>query len=236
MAWCADGIQAVLFTTPGLQHPDALKVWNWLFDGESPDNFQRGQPGPNQISNASAVRGLYNIVATSQFGRITISAHASEAPGDGPPQIKDYEAALDEVAKLTRNVVDRIESNRLGLTLNMSQLTEAEGINEQMEKLTGGIKFPPSSTDLVYQFNQKTQLDFPKSVEINRICTWLTGAHQYFTMPTFGGVPTASNMPFIAFNIDINTAGTGHFTGAIADSIMNALAVEAKTAARKGRL
>ena len=92
MDFHADSVQGVLFLLPGHAQDDALKLWNHLFPGDSPDGFQRATVSPMLSSSASGVRDGFQTNINAQVGRVDIvltQPPIGISPQSGPPRIED---------------------------------------------------------------------------------------------------------------------------------------------------
>lgn len=216
MSWRTESIQAVAFVTPGVAQPDALKIWQTLFENDSPDSFQRPVGGPAAQSNAMGVRENFNVGIMSQLGRITVNLAGSQAsPSQGPPNLPDAGLASKKAAEFLVRVCSLGPVYRVGLAAGMTAQVSAAEAPKFISEMTGSVNFPNGSIDCIYQFNVRRPFESVGDFTMNRVRTWAMGEQQLLTINTNPGSPQATqvfspvkieSIQIVNCRIDINSA------------------------------
>ncbi len=206
----SDSLNAVLFVQPSLgQQPDAADVWPMLFDGEKPDAFQRTPGMPLPVTTASGQRDGANVQITAQVGRIDLVWTRSPIDETGRPgQFADISGAINIAASALGRLTDGIEPARLGLAINTSSKIGNADPAAALSSLLERVYFPPTASDAIYRVNLQRDLPGMEEAKLNRLSTWLTGAHQMFSLNPGTPFPVVmETISYMAHNVDVNTIG-----------------------------
>jgi len=232
----ADSVHGVLFVAPGQQQDEALKLWDFLFPGHSPDGFQRNTSSPSLASTASGERNGYQVGLTAQVGRIDITINKQQNTFDanaGPPRIANVADALNQLVGLMKKVVGRVNVHRIGIILDLSKTVARGTENAELMHLLAGFPFPDNASDISVQFNSRVLLEGVANTEINRLCTWASGQFHFIPnapVPSHALVPT----PFVNVKIDINTIPTLRLAASDAELVLDAMLAESRALYAEG--
>ncbi|MGY4281491.1 hypothetical protein ACVWXO_000711 [Bradyrhizobium sp. LM2.7] len=202
MDWKGDQLQAAFFLRRGTQLT-AAEVWKDVFGGSS-DSFQR-DPATG-VSNASGARQGRQLGVVCQLGRVDISClPAPLGTQEEFPQIENVSDALKELCEYSAKFAAGVALARTALVATLStQVANSEEGIKRLRDLTG-VNFPVGTIDPVYQFNVRTPIG-PKSIEVNRLCTWSAGEAQLLTVAAGGGSPiVVVARQFASLKVDVNT-------------------------------
>ncbi len=206
----ADNVQGVLFLTPGQAQDDAIKLWESLFPGDSPDAFQRANTSPSSIlvSTASGERSGHQVVVTANVGRIDITLYPPQATigSPVPARIADVAGAAKHLASMLKLFTERLEVLRIALVLDLSKTVSPGGESAALLELLPEFPFPKNVLDVALQFNSRRPLTTVPDLEINRLCIWTTGHIGVTQIVPGRGHVMMRTSPFVGIKVDINTA------------------------------
>jgi hypothetical protein len=235
----ADSVQAVIFLMAGAPQEDALKIWERIFPGDSPDGFNRNNAAPTLQSTASGERDGHNFTVLSQVGRVDIILGPKQSGGvmplGAPPRIQDIHSAVPAMVNIWKRVLPSVKASRLAFVLDFSQSVAAGEEAKGMSELIPVIPLPENSTDVIFQFNQRRMFGCVPDLMMNRLCTWSMGMVHMFSVGVGGrsGAPTMAS-PFIGFKIDLSTPQESTLSGTSLTEIADELVSEAQAIFNEG--
>jgi hypothetical protein len=196
MAWKADSLQGVLFTTPGAPQLDAQQLWSLATDS-LPETVQRPADVPTSLSIASGLFEGHRLAVHSQLGRIDwmMNAQPQGTTFSEPPRIEKYQAASQQLRDLMIRALAAVRPVRTAFVGEFGRVfdTEASLIGFLTEQ-TGGVWFPEPAQDCIYQINVRKSYAGADDVLMNRLVTWSGSMYQMFTgvFPSIGMNPSLS--------------------------------------------
>jgi hypothetical protein len=232
----ADSVQGVLFLTPGQPQVDALKLWDRLFPGDSPDGFQRASPSPSLESSAAGERKGHRVAVSTQVGRIdlTITKAGLNTPEKGPPRVSDVLGAAERMAGLLKAMAKGNGVVRIALVVELGKTVPRGSEGKELLQLLKGFPFPANAMDIVVQFNSRTTSKVEPLVEINRLCTFSSGHAGFVTNSPGVGSGVVLMTYYVGLKIDVNTAPETRFSGHNVDSIVDNLLSESRSIYQNG--
>ncbi len=205
----ADSVQGVLFLTPGQQQDDALKLWEHLFPGDSPDGFQRANPSPSLLSTALGERTGHRVMVNAQVGRIDIILNQSPAIVDlsgSPPRIADVPAAARRMGELMKLMAGRLKVLRIALVLDLAKTVSPGVETAELLHFLPGYPFPKNVTDVSVQFNSRKTFESVPNIDMNRLCVWTTGQIGFIQSQPVQGTGMMIMSPVVNVRVDVNSA------------------------------
>lgn len=232
MDWQADSIQGVIFVAPGEAQQDAISLWGTVFDGDSPDGFQKATASPTVVTHATGLRDGNPITLTSQLGRIDIIAGpgptVTPAPNSPPPRIENVPAVATRVTDYLRRLAKTCRPIRAALVLDLGLSIQRGRESEELRAALPGV-FPVGAVEPHLQFNVPRPFETLPDLQMNRLCTYTGGEMGFIMMgspPALGGGPIATT-PFIGLKVDVNSAGDNRIPTGKADDVISELLSEA---------
>jgi hypothetical protein len=189
MAWKADSLQGVLFTTPGAPQLDAQQLWSLATDS-LPETVQRPATTPNSLSIASGAFRGYRLTVNSQLGRIDWILGPNPPAGlqTEPPGISDYDEASSQLNLILIRALASVRPVRIALVGEFGRVFESEdGLAAFLSEQTGGIWFPKPAQDCIYQINVRKKYAGSEELLMNRLVSWSGAMYHLFT-GTFPGL------------------------------------------------
>jgi hypothetical protein len=234
MKWEADGIQAVIFTPPGVHQNDAITQWGSLFPGDSPDSFQKAAASsPTLNSAASGEREGYAVSLNVQVGRIDLNVgptvgiiHA--ATPESPPRMSDVRDVVHKTAALANRIIAAVQPIRIAIVLDLAVTVPYGNELATFVEALPEIPLPAAALEPTFQLNVRRPFNADPSIRMNRLCYWTTGTVGF--MQAFQGPKAVSNVqmtPFVGYKIDCNTAPEDRIASGTGDVLMAEAVAEA---------
>jgi hypothetical protein len=239
MSFQADSIQGVIFVTPGSSQEDALKLWDHVFPGDTPDGFNRNTSLPSLQSSATGMRAGYSVTVTAQVGRIDLVLGGQLQPGispfAGPPRIADVEGSAKVVAHYLQQLLPFTSAIRMAMVLELGQTIEPGSEATVLQETAPQVPFPPGSTDLQFQFNKRRNFVCAPELQMNRLYNLNSGIFQFFSagLGTKPGM-TSLSTPYVGMKIDVNSAQESVLPGDKAAAVADELLAEVMAILNEG--
>jgi hypothetical protein len=242
----AEGIQGAVFLAPEVRQEEAVKVWARIFpDHPGPDSTQRANPANPALHSVAAgeVEGL-GVRITTQVGRIDLFLRPNvrhmalqAEPPSGPVRVADIDGFVDRMVSAMMSVSQGLQPVRLAMVLDLGQTVSHGSEADALTDLLPGLPIPKGSSDVVFQFNKRKSFSEAHPLEVNRLCTWVSGRGMLFQgIPNAGFLSAASSstISFVNMKVDVNSVPDFRLQPGSENVVIKTLATEVVAIAHRG--